>query len=274
MHVQADLLSFSGRPFDSSPERFDELTDSASLVHEPDALRQRYEDDGYVFVRSLLDAEIVLDARRELLLKYAMVGEIDDRDDVMSGVEGDRAGLMTANMRAFSESLRSGANYEAVILHDELIRVVGTLLGGPVRPYDFRWPRLARPGEGCGFHCDGPYMSRGTDRHLSVWTPIGSIDPQTVIVEPGQTTTFALETSPFFNADKISVPLFVAQGANDPRVRKEESDQIVDALRRRGVDVEYLVKDNEGHGFSNEENRFEFYRAMERFLDRHLPRSA
>jgi len=75
-------------------------------------------------------------------------------------------------------------------------------------------------------------------------------------------------TSPFFNADKIAVPLFVAQGANDPRVRKPESDQIVEALRERGVEVTYLVKDNEGHGFQNEENRFEFYREMERFLDR------
>ncbi len=78
------------------------------------------------------------------------------------------------------------------------------------------------------------------------------------------------ETSPYFNADKIQAPLFVAQGANDPRVRKEESDQIVDALRKRGVDVEYLVKDDEGHGFQNEENRFEFYRAMESFLGNHM----
>ena len=78
------------------------------------------------------------------------------------------------------------------------------------------------------------------------------------------------ETSPLFHADRIAAPLLVAQGANDPRVRKEESDQIVDALRKREVQVEYMVKDNEGHGFQNEENRFEFYRAMERFLDRHL----
>jgi dipeptidyl aminopeptidase/acylaminoacyl peptidase len=78
------------------------------------------------------------------------------------------------------------------------------------------------------------------------------------------------QTSPFFNAEKIEAPLLVVQGANDPRVRKEESDQIVDALRERGVAVEYLVKDNEGHGFQNEENRFEFYRQMERFLETHL----
>ncbi|MEC2076192.1 S9 family peptidase [Metabacillus fastidiosus] len=76
--------------------------------------------------------------------------------------------------------------------------------------------------------------------------------------------------SPVFHADKIKTPLFVAQGANDPRVNKAESDQIVEALRKRGVDVEYMVKDNEGHGFANEENRIEFYNAMIKFLDSHL----
>ncbi|TSI03146.1 S9 family peptidase [Lysinibacillus sp. BW-2-10] len=76
--------------------------------------------------------------------------------------------------------------------------------------------------------------------------------------------------SPVFHVDKIKTPLFVAQGANDPRVNKQESDQIVEALRARGVDVEYMVKDNEGHGFMNEENRIEFYNAMVKFFDTHL----
>ncbi len=78
------------------------------------------------------------------------------------------------------------------------------------------------------------------------------------------------QTSPALNADKIKTPLFVAQGANDPRVNKDESDQMVDALKKRGVNVEYMVKDNEGHGFHNEENRFDFYRAMEKFLAVHM----
>ena len=77
-------------------------------------------------------------------------------------------------------------------------------------------------------------------------------------------------TSPAMNADKIKTPLFVAQGKNDPRVNKDESDQMVDALKKRGIVVEYMVKDNEGHGFHNEENRFDFYRAMEKFLGEHL----
>jgi dipeptidyl aminopeptidase/acylaminoacyl peptidase len=76
--------------------------------------------------------------------------------------------------------------------------------------------------------------------------------------------------SPVFHADKFKVPLLVAQGANDPRVKKAESDQIVQALKKRGIDVQYMVKNNEGHGFANEENRFEFYRTMEIFLGQHL----
>ena len=77
-------------------------------------------------------------------------------------------------------------------------------------------------------------------------------------------------TSPALQAERITTPLFIAQGAQDPRVNKAESDQMVAALRARGVEVEYMVKDNEGHGFHNDENKFEFYEAMERFLAQHL----
>jgi dipeptidyl aminopeptidase/acylaminoacyl peptidase len=78
------------------------------------------------------------------------------------------------------------------------------------------------------------------------------------------------EISPVFHADRINIPLFVAHGANDPRVKKSESDQIVEAVRRAGHDVLYMVKEDEGHGFRNEENIFDFYRAMEGFFRKHL----
>ena len=74
------------------------------------------------------------------------------------------------------------------------------------------------------------------------------------------------EVSPVFHVDKIKAPLFIAQGANDPRVNVDESDQMVKAMKEKGIEVEYLVKDNEGHGFRNEENKFDFYRAMDKFL--------
>ncbi len=76
--------------------------------------------------------------------------------------------------------------------------------------------------------------------------------------------------SPALHVDKIKVPLFVVQGANDPRVNIDEADQIVQSLRDRGIDVPYMVKYDEGHGFQNEENRFEFYKAMTGFLYTHL----
>ena len=79
-----------------------------------------------------------------------------------------------------------------------------------------------------------------------------------------------LERSPISRVDRIKAPLMVVQGANDPRVTKVESDNIVEALRDRGVEVEYMVKDDEGHGFANPENRLDLYRAMERFFAKHL----
>ncbi|HXR57429.1 MAG TPA: S9 family peptidase [Casimicrobiaceae bacterium] len=80
--------------------------------------------------------------------------------------------------------------------------------------------------------------------------------------------------SPALNADRIKAPLLIAQGANDPRVNKDESDQMVAALKKRGIDVPYIVKDNEGHGFHNEENQFAFYEAMEKFLDKYIGKRA
>ena len=91
-----------------------------------------------------------------------------------------------------------------------------------------------------------------------------------MVGDPEKDSLMLAEVSPVFHADKIRVPLLVAQGANDPRVNKAESDQMVEALRKRGLTVEYLVKDNEGHGFYNQENRFDFYGAMEKFFEKHL----
>ncbi|MEJ2861743.1 S9 family peptidase [Actinomycetospora flava] len=76
--------------------------------------------------------------------------------------------------------------------------------------------------------------------------------------------------SPIHRVDAIRTPLLVAQGANDVRVTRDQSDTVVASLRERGVDVEYLVKDNEGHGFLNPENQIDLHRATERFLARHL----
>ena len=91
-----------------------------------------------------------------------------------------------------------------------------------------------------------------------------------MVGDPEKDKEQLIATSPALQAHRIKAPLLVVQGAKDPRVNKAESDQMVEALRKRGVEVPYLVKDNEGHGFRNEENRFEFYETMEKFLAKHI----
>ncbi len=76
--------------------------------------------------------------------------------------------------------------------------------------------------------------------------------------------------SPLFHADKIRKPLIVLQGANDPRVLKVESDEIVEAVKQNGVPVEYVVFPDEGHGFAKKHNRITGYKAILEFVDEHL----
>ena len=80
--------------------------------------------------------------------------------------------------------------------------------------------------------------------------------------------------SPLFNADKIKVPLMVLQGANDPRVLKVESDEIVAAAKKNGVPVEYVIFPDEGHGFVKKENEIKGYTAVIAFLDKYLKGSS
>ena len=101
------------------------------------------------------------------------------------------------------------------------------------------------------------------------WEPYKAMFEE-LVGSPTKDSALLAEVSPAFHADKIKAPLFIAQGANDPRVNKAESDQMVEALRKRGVTVEYMVKNDEGHGFANEKNQIDFYNAMDKFFAKHL----
>lgn len=90
------------------------------------------------------------------------------------------------------------------------------------------------------------------------------------IGDPTKQAEMLKEISPLFHADKITKPLIVLQGANDPRVIKPESDEMVDAIKKKKGIVEYIVFDNEGHGFTKKANETRAYRAILDFLDKHL----
>jgi dipeptidyl aminopeptidase/acylaminoacyl peptidase len=87
---------------------------------------------------------------------------------------------------------------------------------------------------------------------------------------PDRDRELLVSRSPLSAVDRIRIPLLIAQGANDPRVKQSESEQIVAALTAKGIDHEYLLFPDEGHGFAKPQNRLVFYRAAERFLAQHL----
>ena len=93
------------------------------------------------------------------------------------------------------------------------------------------------------------------------------------IGDPKKDRDMLLTVSPLFNSEKIVRPLMVLQGANDPRVIKAESDDIVNAVKKRGGIVEYLVFDDEGHGFVKNKNIIRGYKGILDFLDRYLKKT-
>jgi dipeptidyl aminopeptidase/acylaminoacyl peptidase len=87
---------------------------------------------------------------------------------------------------------------------------------------------------------------------------------------PETEADFLRERSPLFKVDNITIPMLIVQGANDVRVKQAESEQVVEAMKAKGIDYGYLLFEDEGHGFVKSENRLKFYAAAEEFLAKHM----
>lgn len=87
---------------------------------------------------------------------------------------------------------------------------------------------------------------------------------------PDTEEEFLKSRSPLFKVDQIKIPMLIAQGANDPRVKQAESEQIVEAMKSKGINYEYMLFPDEGHGFAKPENRLKFYGVAEKFLAKYL----
>jgi dipeptidyl aminopeptidase/acylaminoacyl peptidase len=101
------------------------------------------------------------------------------------------------------------------------------------------------------------------------WKPMVALF-NTRVGNPETEVDFLWSRSPLSRVDQIRIPVLIAQGANDPRVKQAESEQIVAAMRDKGIAYEYLLFPDEGHGFAKPENRLRFYAVAERFLATHL----
>ncbi len=127
------------------------------------------------------------------------------------------------------------------------------------------------PGEfACGVEAMGPSNLLTMSRSIPpYWEPMRALFEKR-LGSPEKDEVFLRERSPLFSADRIRAPLLIAQGANDVRVKQAESDQIVEAMRKRGLPVEYRLFPDEGHGFVRPEDRLQFFRATEQFLAKQL----
>ena len=122
----------------------------------------------------------------------------------------------------------------------------------------------------CGVDLFGPSSLITLLRTMPPYKKVSSANMVKMLGDPDKDEDFLKSRSPLYKVDQIKVPLLIAQGANDPRVIQAESDQIVEEMKKRGLDYEYILFPDEGHGFVKQENRLKFYGIAEKFLAKHL----
>lgn len=122
----------------------------------------------------------------------------------------------------------------------------------------------------CGINHSGPTnLYTFMNSIPAYWAPYRMMMSE-MVGDPVKDSAMFRTCSPYYNISSINAPVMIVQGQNDLRVPKGETDQFVMRLREKNVEVEYVVKENEGQGFFNEENRMDFYRQLETFLGQHL----
>jgi dipeptidyl aminopeptidase/acylaminoacyl peptidase len=119
----------------------------------------------------------------------------------------------------------------------------------------------------CGIDIVGPSdLTTFMESIPAYWEPMRKM----LLERVGEDTEFLKAQSPLYRVSSIHAPLMIVQGANDPRVKQRESDQMVEALKAKGNDVVYLIFENEGHGLAHQENLQRFAAVAEQFLARHM----
>lgn len=183
-------LSSLGCELDSRPEAFGFITDSNDILDQPEALRARLEEDGYLYIRNFFDPELILAGRRSIFRRIAAEGQLDPDHDLMDGVvhpdmldafkldtaptfkESDGKKRNPDKVAAFRPELAaSSPEIQRVVFGPEITGFYADLFGEPIRHFDYIWCRLMGPGHGTPTHCDWVYMGRGSQQLLTCWIP-------------------------------------------------------------------------------------------------------
>lgn len=165
-------LTYLGKEVDTSPSAFGELRSSIDLLQDPEILRSRMAEDGYLYLPGLLNRDAVLAAREEVLRRLDAQGCIDRSHPLLDAVPSrDVTDGFVHKLAEENQPL------EQVIFHGPMMDFFGDFLGGPVRHFDYIWLRAKRPGttDATAPHLDVVFMGRGTKKLYTSWTPLEDI---------------------------------------------------------------------------------------------------
>jgi len=154
----------------TSPEKFGELRSSIDALDDAQALRERMQEDGYLYLPGYLNRDEVLAAREVMLERLAEAGWLDPAYPTMEAVAGDND---TTGARP--DLVQDNEPLRRLLYSGRMIEFYTRFLGGEVAHFDFTWTRAMRPDAGTPPHCDIVYMGRGTTNLYTSWTPLGDI---------------------------------------------------------------------------------------------------
>ena len=152
-----------------------ELPDSAHLLDQPLALRERLAADGFVFLKGMLDKDLVAAARQEVFGRLVEVGEVAPPASAAIATGASRRDELVADRGLFWKSVSEGPRLRALSHGVAMQRIMALLLAAPARPQDYMFLRAGAPGRATGLHFDYPFFTRAHDQVYTVWMPIGDV---------------------------------------------------------------------------------------------------
>ncbi len=159
-----------GHPLDMADGKVGVLRDSSDAADDVEELRQRFAQDGYLYMKGYLDRDEVIEARRSLTDGLAAASVLDEAFPTMDAVCKPGAGYVFK-----PELTKNNPAVQNLLYGPRLIEFYRRFYNRDVRHYDFTWLRAIGPGKGTNPHCDLPYMGRGTHGHMTCWVPYGDI---------------------------------------------------------------------------------------------------
>jgi hypothetical protein len=165
-------LTFGKREMKYPGPYLGDLKDSTDLINDTESLRARLTEDGYLLLRGLLERDLVLEARRQMLTVMDSYGELEPGRPLMDGVVSLQP---RGSFRGGSNELTECPAFQQVVGGERIMSFFSRLRGGPAVTYDYKWLRVVPPGQNTGAHYDIVYMGRGTKNVLTCWIPLGDV---------------------------------------------------------------------------------------------------